>query len=215
MAAGVSSDVEAERMRGAGVALDGGDVVREVVGVFGSVGSAAGASGFFVHPGDHAQGAGGAQVKALENFRGLHGHDHAGSVIDGSGAEVPGIQMAGDDDDLLGMLGAFEVGDDVVAGFVRELLRSQREMHADFALGSEVGDEVGVFGGDGCGGDSCGKAESGVRKAVVSTADGADQGGDSAEIGGGFRPGSAITGRPRYRRRRLVRRRLFACRRLR
>ena len=91
-------------MGGSGVALDGGDVVGEVVGEFGGVGAAAGASGFFVHPGDYAEGAGGAQVETLEDFGGLHGHDYAGSVVDGSGAEVPGVEMAGDDYDLLGVV---------------------------------------------------------------------------------------------------------------
>src|SRR5580658_9460655 len=122
-------------MRGAGVAFDSGDVAGELGGIFGGVGFAAGASGLFVHPGDYAEGAGGAQVEALENFGGLHGHDHAGSVVDGPGAEVPGIEMTGDDYDLLGMFGAFELGNYVIAGFVGEFLRSENEMYADFALG--------------------------------------------------------------------------------
>ena len=131
-------------------------------------------------------------MKALENFGGLHGHDYAGSVVDGSGAEVPRIEMAGDYYDLFGMFGTFEVGDYVVAGFIRKLLGCQSKMHADFAFGGEMGDQVGVFGGDGGGGDSGGEAESGVREAIVGTAYGADQGGYCAEIGGGFGSGSAI-----------------------
>src|ERR1035438_4698445 len=98
-----------------GVAFYGGNVAGGVVGVFGGVGAGAGASGFFVHPSDYAEGAGGAQVEALEDFGGLHGHYYSGAVVDGSGAEVPGIQMAGDYYDLLGMLGTFEVGNHVVA----------------------------------------------------------------------------------------------------
>jgi hypothetical protein len=108
----------------AGIALDSGDVMGELAGVFGGVGFGAGASGFFVHPGDDAESAGGAQVEALKNFCCFHGDDYAGSVVDGAGAEVPGIEMAGDDYDLLGMLGTFEVGNDVVTGFVGEFLRS-------------------------------------------------------------------------------------------
>ena len=64
-------------------------------------------------------------MKALEDFGSLHGDDDAGSVVDGAGPEIPGIEMSGDDDDLFGMFGAFEVGNDVVAGLVRELLRSE------------------------------------------------------------------------------------------
>src|SRR5258708_7928164 len=127
--------VEAEWMGCAGIAFDGGDVVGEVVGVFGGVGFGAGASGFFVHPRDDAESAGWAQVEALENFGGFHGHDYAGTVVDCAGAEVPGIEMAGDYYDLLGMFGTFEVGDYVVTGFVRKLLGCQSKMHADFALG--------------------------------------------------------------------------------
>src|ERR1017187_9095828 len=108
-------------MGGAGVALDGSDVAEEVVRVFGGIGAAASASGFFVHPGDYAESAGGAQVETLQNFGGLHGHDYAGSVVDSSGAEVPGIEVAGDYYDLLGVVGAFEVSDYVVAGFVGKL----------------------------------------------------------------------------------------------
>jgi len=78
-------------------------VAGEFGGVFGGVGFGTGASGFFVHPGDDAESAGGAQMEALQNFGGFHGHDDAGSVVDGSGAEVPGIEMAGDYYDLLRM----------------------------------------------------------------------------------------------------------------
>jgi len=61
--------VEAERMGSAGVAFDGRDVVREFGGVFGGVGFGTGASGFFVHPGDDAEGAGGAQVVGVAELR--------------------------------------------------------------------------------------------------------------------------------------------------
>jgi hypothetical protein len=127
--------VEAQRVGGAGVAFYGGCVVGEIIGVIGGVGAAAGASGFFVHPGDYAESAGGAQVEALEEFGGLHGDYYAGSVVDGSGAEVPGIQVSGDYYDLFGMFGTFQVGDYVVTGFVRKLLGCQNKPHADFALG--------------------------------------------------------------------------------
>src|ERR1700692_1215271 len=105
-------------MSGAGVALDGGDAVRKIGRVFGRVGFASGASSFFIHPGDDTGGADGAQMEALQNFGGFHGDDDSGAVIDGGGAEVPGIEVAGDDHDLLRMFRAFEIGDDVVADFV-------------------------------------------------------------------------------------------------
>jgi hypothetical protein len=131
-------------------------------------------------------------VKALENFGGLHGHDYAGAVVDRSGAEIPGIEMAGDYYDLFGMLGTSEVGDYVVAGFVGKFLGSQSEMHADLPFSGEMDDQVSIFGGDGRGGDSGWEVESSVREAIIGVAYGADQGGYCAQIGGGFGAGSAI-----------------------
>jgi hypothetical protein len=38
----------------------------------------------------------------------LHGDDHACAVVDCAGAQIPGIKMARDDDNLLGMLVPFQ-----------------------------------------------------------------------------------------------------------
>ena len=54
-------------------------------------------------------------MELLQNLGGLHGDRNAGAVIDRAGAEIPRIEMSGNDDDLLRMFAAFEVGDDVVA----------------------------------------------------------------------------------------------------
>src|SRR5271155_2787221 len=173
-------------MGGARIALNGGDAVHEVVGIFGGVSPAAGASGLFVHPGDDTQGARRTQVKALQDFRGLHGDDDAGSIVDGTGAEVPGIEVSGDNHDLLGMLGAFEIGDDVVTGFVGKFLRRECEVHAHFALGRKVDDEVGIFGSYRGVGDASGGAEASVRQAEIGAANRSYERGYGAEIGGGF-----------------------------
>src|ERR1700735_2024954 len=66
-------------------------------------------------------------------------------------------------------------------------------MHSDLALRGEVDDEIGVFRGHGSRRNCCRKAESGVREAIVGIADGADQGGGSAEIGCCLRSGPAVT----------------------
>src|SRR5580693_6111367 len=179
-------------MGSARVALDGGYIAGKVAGVFGSVGFTARASGFFVHPGDYAEGASRTQVKALENFGGLNGHDYAVAGVDRSGSQLPGIEMAGVYYDLLGMLGTSEVGDYVVAGFVGKFLGSQSEMHADLPFSGEMDDQVSIFGGDGRGGDSGWEVESSVREAIIGVAYGADQGGYCAQIGGGFGASSAI-----------------------
>jgi hypothetical protein len=66
-------------------------------------------------------------------------------------------------------------------------------VHADFALGREVSDQVGVFGGDSSGRDSGGKTESRVWESIVGAGDGANQSSHGAEIGGGFGSGSPVT----------------------
>src|SRR5208282_1309805 len=189
---GSGFNVKAERMGSAGVALDGGDVVGEVGRVFDGVGLAARASGFFVYPGDDPEGSSGAKMKALEDFGSLHGDDDARSIVDCPGSEVPGIEMSGDDDDLLRMLGTFQVRNDVVAGFVGELLRSQDEMHADLTLGSEVNDEIGILSRNGSGGDSGRETESGMGKSIVCAADRADQSSHGPEIRGSLCSSSTV-----------------------
>ena len=79
---GIGLDFEAEGMRRAGVAFDGGNVVGELGGIFGGVGPAPGTPCFFIHPCDDAKGTRGTEVKALEKFTSLHGNDDAGSVVD-------------------------------------------------------------------------------------------------------------------------------------
>src|SRR5208337_3190044 len=127
--------IEAEWVAGSGIALDGGDVIRKFRGVSFGVGLVSAASVFLVHPGDHAQRAARADVQTLEQFGGGHGDDDTSAVVDGAATEVPGIKVTGDHDDLLGMLAAFQVGDNVIAGGVGQALRSEREVHADSALG--------------------------------------------------------------------------------
>ena len=175
-------DIKADRMGGSGIALDGGDVANKIGRVFAGVGFAARAAGFLIHPGDDSEGAGWGQVEALENFGSLHGDNDTGAVVDRAGAEIPGIEMSGDDDDLLGVLGTFKVRNDVVAGLVGKPLRSEGEMHADFALRGEVDDEIGIFGRHSAGRDPGGETVSSVGKAVVGVAERSDQGGDGTEI---------------------------------
>ena len=182
-------------MAGSGVALDGGDVVGKFRGVSFGVGLVSAASIFLVHPGDDAQRAAWADMQALEQFGGGHGDDDTRAVVDGAAAEVPGIEVTGDNDDLLGMLAALEVGDDVVAGDFGKALRSEREVHANAALGGEVFDQVGIFGGESGGGNSGGNAVAGVRQAIVGASDGTDQRGDGAQFSGGFGAARAIDNR--------------------
>ena len=114
-------------------------------------------------------------MELLQNLGGFHGDHYTGPVVDGAGAEIPRIEMAGNDHDLLRMFTALEVGDDVVAGDVGKLLRSEGEVDADFALCGQVRDEVGVFGGDGSGGNAGRITESGMGQAEIGAADGANR----------------------------------------
>ena len=104
--------------------------------------------------------------------------------------------MAGDDDDLLGVFGSLPVGDDVEAGGVGQGLRCEGEVHGDGTLAGEVGEQVGVFGGDGGGGDFVDArgvhGHAGVGDAVVGSADGADEDGGGADAGSGDGSGGAV-----------------------
>ena len=103
------------------------------------------------------------QAELLAEICDLHGDNYSRAIIDRAGAEIPRIEMAGNNDDLLGMFGAFEIGDDVVAGDLRKRLRSENEMHRDSALRDKVGDGVCIFRGDGGSGNSCRDALDSVR----------------------------------------------------
>ena len=50
---------------------------------------------------------------------GLHRDREASPIVDGAGSKVPGIQMTGDDHDLLGMLRSLQISDYVVASYIR------------------------------------------------------------------------------------------------
>jgi len=78
-------------------------------------------------------------MQALEYFGGLHGNGDAGSIVDGAGAEVPRIKMPRNDNDLLGMVRTLDIGDNVIPGFVRQLLGSEREVHTNFFPGLRGG----------------------------------------------------------------------------
>ena len=119
----LAGKVNAERMIRAQVGLDRGEMIRDLVRVFLRVGLPAAQAIFFIHPGDDTDRAPRMQAELLDKIRHLHRDGHARSIVDRAGAEIPGIEMPGNDDDLLGMLAAFQVADNVVAHRVRQLLR--------------------------------------------------------------------------------------------
>src|SRR2546423_4941319 len=151
-------------MTGAGIALDCRNMIDHLRGMGFAVSFMAASAVFFVHPGNHAQGTPRMEMKPLQKFGGGHRDYDTGTVINGAAAEIPRIKMARDDDDLFGMLASLEVGDDVVANGVRQVLRSECKVHANTPLRSEMLDQVGIFGRKSGGRNRRGKTEAGVRK---------------------------------------------------
>ena len=132
----------------------------------------------------------------LEQVNGLHGNHDTGAVVEGSGAQVPGVEVAGDDDHLFGVLSSLPVGDDVEAFGVGESLRGEGEVQRDRALAGEVLEQVGVFCGDG-GGGNLGHAvgilgEAGMGKAKIRSPNRAHQHGHRARGGSGNGASAAV-----------------------
>ena len=87
----------------AGIGFDGGDVVGHLGRVVPGVGFAAAEAGFLVGPEHDTDGASGSEVQLAQDIHGFHGHDAAGRIIVGSVADVPGVDVAAKDDELVGM----------------------------------------------------------------------------------------------------------------
>src|SRR5713226_1879428 len=110
-------------MAGAEIAFDGCDMIHEIGFVFFSIGSAAHESILFVHPCDHTDGSPRSESQPVDQLSDLHRDCDARTVINRACAEVPRVQMTRNSDDLLGMLGALYVRNDIVALNVRQRLR--------------------------------------------------------------------------------------------
>src|SRR3989442_1127442 len=76
----------------------------------------------------------GPQAERFQGAQGLEGLAHAGPVVVRALGEVPAVQVPADHDDLLGLLAALELGDDVERRRGREVLRAQAQAHARAAL---------------------------------------------------------------------------------
>src|SRR5712671_168839 len=103
--------------------------------------------------------------------------------------------MSGDDNDLFGMLAALDVGNDVVAGGIRQVLRRECEMHPNTALPGEMLDQVSIFSRKSGGGNGSGKTESRVGEAIVGAAHRTDQRSDATQVGNGLASATAIDDR--------------------
>ena len=92
----------------------------------------------FAGPQGDADGAARLEVERLEDADGLHGDDGAGTVVGGSGAGDPAIEVAADHDDLVLELGigAGDLGDGVEAVFV---VAGELGLDVDFERDGHVG----------------------------------------------------------------------------
>ena len=103
---------------------DGGDVIEHVGFVSFHVGERAEKAFFFSGEEDETNGAARLEAGADNRFSGAESGGDANAVVGGTFGEIPGIEMAADDDDLFRMLGAGNFADDVggVNGTVCDLV---------------------------------------------------------------------------------------------
>src|SRR3954454_6819936 len=107
-------------MSSAGVELDGGDVVFNIRFMVFLILRRTAHAVFLIHPSDHSNGAFGPQTQLLQRLRNLHGSRNTRTVIDCASSQAPGVEMAGEDDYLLGMLTPLNVCNNVCTFGVRQ-----------------------------------------------------------------------------------------------
>ena len=78
---------------------------------------------------DDANCPAGALRQAGDQPGGAEGHGHAGTVIGGAGAQIPGIQMSADENDLVRTVRAFDLTDDIPGW--RVLVNHRRQQEPD------------------------------------------------------------------------------------
>ena len=91
---GLAGEEDAVGMPCAQVRFDGSDMVGCFAGVFLDVSRRALRAFFFAHPGDKSDRPFGVYPKFRKQMDGLHRNHHACAVVDGSRAQIPGIQVA-------------------------------------------------------------------------------------------------------------------------
>src|SRR5690606_30543246 len=129
------------------IGFEADQMIRDLVLVRFAVGVAAPDALFLVGPGDDAHGV----ARALfarqvgDEFAGRHGDGNAGAVVNGTGAQVPGIQVAADQYHLARVLAAGDFGDDVLAGVFTALTGAEVQLDRDrLAFGQHVFEDVGI-----------------------------------------------------------------------
>ena len=82
------------------IGFDPGEVIGNLRGMFPAVRTSAEQAWLFADPRHYPNSALGLQMKLLDEVGGCHGKSDTGTVVEGAGVEIPGIEMTGDDDDL-------------------------------------------------------------------------------------------------------------------
>ena len=108
-----AGEPEARRAEDAAVGLEHHHVVGELRPVALEVGASAGEAVLFVGEEHDAHRAARPQVELLHQPQRFPRHDAAAAVVCRAGADVPGIEVAADDDDFVGPLAAADLADDV------------------------------------------------------------------------------------------------------
>src|SRR5436190_16028908 len=116
-------------MRCSEIAFDGGHVLAVVVLLLLAIFAAADAAVLLVHVGDDPNGAFWLELEELYKESGLHRDDNAGTVIEGACAQIPRIEMAADDHDLVRLLTSLQVSDDVITRRIGKRLRCERHVN--------------------------------------------------------------------------------------
>ena len=86
-------------------------------------------------------------MKFLDQVRGFHRDRDTRTIINRSCAEIPRIQMTGNDNDLFRRIAAFDVTDHVCAFHVRQSLRRQNQFHFHRSLPDQAGNQIRIFRG--------------------------------------------------------------------
>ena len=104
----IRAEAEADGFFRSAVHFDCGDVILDGIARPSAISFAARAAVLFVGPEDHAQRTPRRETQRVNEVRGFERRDAAGTIVLRARADVPGIQMAADDDDFIGPLAAAE-----------------------------------------------------------------------------------------------------------
>ena len=141
------------------------------------------------------------QAQGVKDPEAFHHHGAAGPVVDGAGSHVPGIQVAGQDDDFLRLLTAGNFRHHVGGLGHRFIPAAQIVFHDHlFSGGKQPLDQFGILGADRGGGDFWNFVvvphHTGVGEAVIGGSQRPVQGADGALFRRFDGAGYPVLGRP-------------------